>query len=89
MGELDQRPFKKPPLGRRSVAWRGDSVVVVFELVAHHQDGHRRRILDLEQGDVDAVAERNQQLAQEGAGAGLEVSEGRAAETVYRAAEAL
>lgn len=62
---------------------RPGSVVVVFELVTHGQDGHGRCVLDLEQGDVPAAAERNQQLAQEGTRPGLAIDERRPAEPVW------
>ena len=39
------------------------SVVVVFALVTHRQDGDRGCVFDLEQGHVPAVSERDQQLA--------------------------
>jgi hypothetical protein len=51
------------------------SVVVVFELVAHGQDRHCRRLLDLEQRYVAALAEWDEQLAQERIVVGLAIDE--------------
>jgi len=51
------------------------SEVVVFELVAHGQDGYRRGILDFKQRHVAAVAERDHRLTQESVVASLAVDE--------------
>ena len=52
-------------------------MIVLFELMAHCEDQDRRRVFDLEQRDVSAVSEGNDQLAKEGAAVGLATREGR------------
>lgn len=57
--------------GRQKV--NAGSVIVVFELVTHRQDGDGGGVLDLEERNVAAVAERYHQLAQERALARLTI----------------
>ena len=54
------------------------SMKIALALVPHGGDGDCALVLDLEQGDVTAVAMRNQQLAQERAVAHLAAREGKA-----------
>src|SRR6185312_6932763 len=56
---------------------RRSSVVVVLELMPHGEDRDGLGIVDLEQRDVAAVPERDDQLAKERAVAGLATREGR------------
>ena len=52
--------------------------------MAHGEDGHHRCILDLEQRHVAALAEGDEQLAQERVVAGLAVDERGVSEALHR-----
>lgn len=55
--------------------------------MAHRQNRHRRGVLYLKQGDIAAVAKRDQQFAQKRALARLAVDKGQTAQAVYGGAD--
>ena len=84
---IAERRSPSPSGCGRRVAPAVGSVVVILELVAHGEDGHRRSVFDLEQRHIAAATEGNEQFTQKRVVLGLAVDERRALQALHCASD--